>query len=273
MVRAETRNPAAHLSAQIVDAAPSGSNKSVRRRRAAASFGRNFAAAFRVLLGMTETTVMERPAGRNAVTWLGLFISLFAMPVIRQAFLAVTRDPGPGLTLARECCLFLSAGALLWLVRRGEGLPLRSIGIGTSPLGKSLVWGVVIAIACIIPAAILVALTGYGHGQASQSFAKLPLWLVTIVVVRAGVVEELFYRGYAIERLQALGFGRWVSWTVPLGIFAVAHWTGGAANILIALVLGAILTAFYQWRRDLIANMFGHFLVDFVGNVLPVLFS
>jgi uncharacterized protein len=221
----------------------------------------------------TELAVLERPAGKNAVTWFGLGISLFAMIVIRQAFHAIATEPGTALTLAREACQFLSAGALLWLVRKGEGLPLRSIGIGTSPLWKSLAWGAAMAVACVIPAAGLIALTGYGHGPASQSFAKLPLWVVTIIVVRAGVVEELFYRGYAIERLQALGFGRWVSWTVPLTIFAVAHWTGGAANILIALVLGAILTAFYQWRRDLVANMFGHFLVDFVANVLPALFG
>jgi len=217
--------------------------------------------------------VLERPAGRAAVTWLGLFISLFGMIIIRQAFRAITPEPGTALTLAREACQFLSAGALLWLVRRGEGLPLRSIGIGTSPLWKSLAWGAVTAVACIIPAAGLIALTGYGHGPGSQAMAKLPLWVVSIVVIRAGIVEELFYRGYAIERLQALGFGRWVSWAIPLIIFSVAHWTGGAANILIALVLGAILTAFYQWRRDLLANMFGHFLVDFIPNVLLPLFS
>lgn len=169
--------------------------------------------------------------------------------------------------------MFVAAGALLWLVRRGEGLPLRSIGIGTSPLWKSLAWGAVTAVACMIPAALLVALTGHGHGAASQAFAKLPLWVVFIIVVRAGVVEELFYRGYPIERLQALGFGRVVSCVVPLGIFAVAHWTGGGANVLIALVLGGVLTAFYQWRRDLVANMFGHFLVDFVANVLPPVFG
>jgi hypothetical protein len=38
-------------------------------------------------------------------------------------------------------------------------------------------------------------------------------------------------------------------------------------------VLGGILAGFYLWRRDLVANMTGHFLVDFVGNVLPRLFS
>jgi len=30
---------------------------------------------------------------------------------------------------------------------------------------------------------------------------------------------------------------------------------------------------FYLWWRDLVANMLGHFLVDFVANVLPRLFS
>jgi hypothetical protein len=38
-------------------------------------------------------------------------------------------------------------------------------------------------------------------------------------------------------------------------------------------VLGAILAAFYLRHRDLFANMIGHFMVDFVANVLPVLFS
>jgi membrane protease YdiL (CAAX protease family) len=225
------------------------------------------------MTAMSDTTVAERAAGSNAVTWFGLCLSLFSMLVIRQVFRTVSPEPGAALALAREACMFASAGALVWIVRRGEGLPLRSVGIGTSPLWKSLAWGVVIAVACALPAAGITMLTGYGHGSASQAFARLPLWVVFLVVVRAGVVEELFYRGYAIERLQTLGFGRIPSWLIPLTIFAAAHWTGGAANVLIALVLGAILTAFYQWHRDLVANMFGHFLVDFVANVLPALFS
>jgi uncharacterized protein len=217
--------------------------------------------------------VSERPRGTTAITWVGLALSLFSMIVIRQVFRAITPEPGTTLALAREACMFAAAGALVWLVRRGEGLSLRSIGIGTSPAWKSVIWGVVTAVACMLPAAAIASFTHYGHGTASQAFAKLPVWVVSVVVLRAGVVEELFYRAYPIERLQALGFGRVVSWAIPLTIFSVAHWTGGAANILIAFVLGAILTAFYQWRRDLVANMFGHFLVDFVANVVPALFT
>ncbi|MFL6568148.1 MAG: CPBP family intramembrane glutamic endopeptidase, partial [Chthoniobacterales bacterium] len=96
--------------------------------------------------------------------------------------------------------------------------------------------------------------------------------LTTCIVIRAGVVEELCYRGYAIERLHALGLPRNVAAIVPLIIFGIGHWTGGWANIVIALALGGILAAFYLWKRDLLANMVGHFLVDFFGNVLPKLF-
>jgi membrane protease YdiL (CAAX protease family) len=82
------------------------------------------------------------------------------------------------------------------------------------------------------------------------------------------VVEELCYRGYALERLHALGLPRWLAAAVPLVIFGVGHWTGGWANIVIALALGGILAGFFIWRRDLAANMIGHWFVDFVANIL-----
>ena len=42
---------------------------------------------------------------------------------------------------------------------------------------------------------------------------------------------------------------------------------------MIALVLGGILALFFIWRRDLVANMIGHWFVDFIGNVLGRLVS
>ena len=92
---------------------------------------------------------------------------------------------------------------------------------------------------------------------------------MTVIVFRAGFVEELFYRGYAIERLESLGWPQWAAAIVPLVIFAAMHVTGGPVNMLIAFTLGAILTAFYLWRQDLVANMIAHFLVDFIANVVP----
>jgi membrane protease YdiL (CAAX protease family) len=207
------------------------------------------------------------------ITWLGLGIALFAMLIIRQAVLWFYPTLTFDATLWRESLIWIAAIGLIVLVRRGEHLPLTSIGIGTSTGWKSVLWGLVTAIACLAVAGVLVAVTHYNGGQSGEAFSKLPLWLITLVVIRAGVVEELFYRGYAIERLQALGLNRFAAAAVPLIIFGIAHWTGGWANIVIALALGAVLSGFYLWRRDLVANMIAHFLVDFAGNVLPKLFS
>ena len=220
---------------------------------------------------MTEGSAMAKRISR--ATWVGLFLSLFVMLVVRQSVSYFWPTLTFTAAIWKETLLWVSAITLLFIIRRGERLPLTSIGLGTSCLWKSILWGLVIAVASAAAGGVLAALTGYGHGPGSAAFEKLPLWLITLIVLRAGVVEELFYRGYAIERLQAVGLKPAWAAGIPLVIFALGHWTGGAANILIALVLGAILSAFYLWRRDLVANMIGHGPVDFIANVLPNLFS
>jgi membrane protease YdiL (CAAX protease family) len=198
---------------------------------------------------------------------------MFGMLVARQAVSYFL----PGLTFAsslwKELLIWLLAIAMFFIIRRGERLPLSSVGIGTSTWKKSILWGLVITVVCFLVGGVIVYLTHFNGGPLGKAFEKLPLWLITLIVVRAGVVEELFYRGYAIERLQALGLNRYLAAGIPLIIFGLGHWTGGWVNILIALALGAVLCAFYLWRRDLVANMIGHFLVDFLSNVLPRLLS
>jgi membrane protease YdiL (CAAX protease family) len=203
---------------------------------------------------------------RRSWTYLGLFVALFGILVIRAAVYAFYPPFSFPAAIWRESLNVVCAIALLLIMRFGERLSFRSVGFGRATLLKSLGWGVVLTLICMLLGAIVIALTHYTGGSSGAALAKLPVWLVTLIVVRAGVLEELFYRGYAIERLAALG-------TIPLVIFSVGHWTGGWANIVIALVLGAALTFFYLWRRDLVANMIGHFLVDFISNVLPRLFQ
>ncbi len=202
----------------------------------------------------------------SPATWIGLFLSLFAMLVIRYAFVFFVPEMTFAWVILKETLIWVSAAALLVIIQRAEYLPLRSIGLGTARWWMSILWGLVIAVVSAAVVGGLAYLTGYGHGPGSAAFEKLPLWLITLIVFRAGVVEELFYRGCAVERLRMIGL-------IPLVIFSLGHWSGGAANILIALAAGIILTGFYLWRRDLVANMIGHGLVDFVANVLPKLFS
>ena len=228
----------------------------------------NLGAAFALTPGRPSL-----PTRVSRATWAGLAISLFAMVVIRQAFVFFVPEITFGAAVLKEALIWLNAVALIVIIRRGERLPLRSIGLGTARWWKSILWGFVLAVVSAVVVGALAYATSYGHGPGSAAFEKLPLWLITLIVCRAGVVEELFYRGYAIERLRMIGLGRFWSVTIPVVIFSLGHWSGGVANILIALAAGVILTGFYLWRRDLVANMIGHGLVDFVANVLPRLFS
>ncbi|MGI8436687.1 MAG: CPBP family intramembrane glutamic endopeptidase [Chthoniobacterales bacterium] len=214
-----------------------------------------------------------------AATWLGLVVALFGILLARWITarffppLSVAIAAG-GETLARR---FLIGEALIWfcvisllvIIRLGEGRTLRSVHLGTSPIGKSILWGIIIALLCAVAGAVVGFLAHFQGGELAKGLFQCPLWLVVLVVLTAGVAEELFYRGYAIERLQQLGLNRYLAGGIPLLVFGCAHITNGLANVAIALVLGLILTAVYLWRRDLLANMIGHFLVDFVSVVLP----
>jgi CAAX protease family protein len=216
---------------------------------------------------------MHMPSSNRAAispfTWIGLGIALFAMLLVRQVVGLFPPSDTLGAAVCRESLHWLCAVTLLVIVRRGEGLPFTSIGIGTCSFGRSLGWSLLLTIGCLVVGFGIAILTSFHGGKSGEMLGKLPLWLLMLVVARAGAVEELFYRGYAIERLQALGLNKYWAAAVPLAIFSFGHWTGGWANIAIALALGAVLSAHYLWRRDLVANMIAHFAVDFVGVVLP----
>src|SRR5438552_14494906 len=111
---------------------------------------------------MTEGSAMAKRISR--ATWVGLFLSLFVMLLVRQSVSYFW----PTLTFAaaiwKETLIWASAAALLVIIRRGEHLPLRSIGLGTARWWVSISWGLVIAVISAAVVGGLVYLTGYGHG-------------------------------------------------------------------------------------------------------------
>jgi membrane protease YdiL (CAAX protease family) len=205
-------------------------------------------------------------------TWAGLFLSLFGFIALRLTFRGFGASNSITVGVWKELATWIMAGLLIALVRFGERLPLSSIRLGTAPWRQSLRHGATLTGLCGITAYVVILFTGYGHGPGSAEWNKEPIWFGTLAVIRAGIVEELFFRGYAIERLQSIGCGRVVSAAIPLVIFAATHWTGGIPNVIVAFVLGTVITVYYLWRRDLVANMIGHGLSDFLGLVLPRFF-
>ena len=203
----------------------------------------------------------------SSFTWLGLAIALFSLMVGREVVLYFYPTLPLTPVIARELFNWASAIALIFIIRRGERLPFSSVGIRTAHRWRSLGWGIVLTVALIIAgtiAEVVGILTHYQSNQYVQQFTRLPLWLIILTCIRGGVVEELFYRGYAIERLGAIGLNRFWAATIPVLIFSLGHWNAGWLNVLNAFLLGSVLSLFYVWRRDLVANMIGHFLINFI---------
>jgi membrane protease YdiL (CAAX protease family) len=88
-------------------------------------------------------------------------------------------------------------------------------------------------------------------------------------VVTAGVVEEALFRGYAIERLALLTGDVGSAALLALVVFALVHLPAwGPGPVVSFFFTGGVLTAFFVWQEDLLANAFAHICGDARGLVV-----
>jgi membrane protease YdiL (CAAX protease family) len=203
----------------------------------------------------------------------GLVVALFSMPLIVGLFAWLEIPWTPRNVLLRELAIFACAGLLAFIIRRKERLGWDSVGLQRPAAKQTALW-VLISIP-IIAAALAVAaginhLLGLPMGQSADAskFAQLPAWVLVIVIVRAGFVEEFCCRGYAIDRMQRLTGSTALAVALPLLLFAVFHYRQGWAGIIIAFAAGAVLSWIFLFKRNLWIGIIVHFLVDFIPNML-----
>ncbi len=209
-----------------------------------------------------------------AISLFGLVYATLAGPLIITLYAWLY--PGTltnWVVVSRELLILLAAAGLILLILKGENRGLHSIGLHNKHWGKSVLFSLLIMTVCFLAAlGCLLALNAmgisFGQGGEAQRYDHISLWAVSLMVLRAGVVEELFYRGYLMERLEEFS-GRWlVYFLLPAVVFGLLHFRQGIGGILISFVLGLILAWFYWKKRDLKANIIAHFLVDFIPNVI-----
>jgi uncharacterized protein len=153
--------------------------------------------------------------------------------------------------------------AIVWIVIAHERLPLRSIGL-RRPTWRTVAWGLLLWAGVwmlSLLTAPLLRLTGSdGLDEGLQRISVMPLWFRFVVGVTGGLVEETLYRGYAVERLSATLGSPWLGGLIAVTAFALAHVpTWGLGFALAAdLPFGIVMTLFYLWKRDLLANSLAH---------------
>ena len=179
-----------------------------------------------------------------------------------------------GLTkVSEELALWLLLAIVTAIVVFWEKKPLASMGI--RPFSwRSVGWGVLLAAVTIyvtIPA-LTWALRAAGIPAFEEGMAKilvLPLWLRAIAAPTAGVVEDALFIGYAFTRMELLTRSTWLAGTISVAVFSFLHFPHwGLGPALAYLIAVGIAVAFFAWRRDLLANIIAHVIVDGMGLVI-----
>src|SRR3984957_12447972 len=141
-------------------------------------------------------------------TLVGLFIALFSLPIFTAVYRAIAGENHSNWqVLGKELAIFVLVGLLLWLVKDWEPLPMSSIGFGTARSRSSILRGLwlgLILLAVTVGLYLAMRAAGVHLGEDRAGAFRPSLWIVTVSMLRAGIAEEIFYRGYAIERLQSL---------------------------------------------------------------------
>lgn len=153
-----------------------------------------------------------------------------------------------------------------------ERRPLASVSLKAWRWSNMLIGLAAAALTIAGMAVIYLALfpaLGLSQSDGDPVALSTPLWFMAAIVLRAAVFEELFFRGFMIERLTEILGSRWIAATLSLVAFTGSHLGGwGPAHLIVAGFGGFVLTALYLWRRDLVTNMVAHFATNAVGLLL-----
>jgi membrane protease YdiL (CAAX protease family) len=219
----------------------------------------------------------------------GVVAALFAFRGATNPWLQAAAWWTVYLTLADLLCLL----ALVWLTRR-EGMTLMDlVGVRGRAIIKQLAWAPLYLLA-IAPAAGLASIvTRLFYGRTIPPYLGIvdvplagALYSVLIWPIIWAVTEELVYLGYLLPRLKALSGKTWIAVLVVTFFWGLQHlanpfipgWTYVLARVLAAMVaVGGVTLVFAVWRRNLIAMIAAHYIIDlgtaFTIALLPLLRS
>jgi len=215
---------------------------------------------------------MKKSTPVSVYTILGLCFSFLIPFLVLLAFRSISPDPlTNSFVIIRELALFSILGILILIIFKGEKLNLASIGLHNRHWGKSILWSLLIMIvfiAVVLGCLTLFKVIGISYGQGDGKYNQVSLWVMSFMMLRAGIFEEIFYRGYVMERLYKINSNWLVFFLFPSLVFGVMHYQQGIGGIIIATLGGLVMSSFYWKTRDLKAVMIAHFMVDFIPNVL-----
>jgi uncharacterized protein len=208
---------------------------------------------------------IEQVSRPRVVVGIALSVGIFL--VVRVLFPDFAAS-GATVIATREVVLLALAAALVLYVVVLEQLPISELG--WRPRLSSLGWGVAICITLVVASLLTISVArALGFEQDARVLATLarqPAWLLLVVAMTAGIAEEIAFRGVLIDHVGALLRSRHAGAIASVVVFSALHANAWRLTQLFFVLPSAIiLTAFYLWKRDLLACILGHALTDTVG--------
>jgi uncharacterized protein len=216
------------------------------------------------------------PASRAPILLsLGLILvyPLFAVPMQASIHNLIPKIGEADARIVTEAAVWLYAALVLAIALFWERRSLASIGL-RKPSFSSLGFGIggvlAMAGAGALATYVVYGLLHYPEHADAQAGALVggSVIYALCLAVRAGVIEEVFYRGLAIEQLTVFTGHRWLSAIIATLVFVGMHALHFDLVQLVPIAVVAIVLALlYLWRRDLWANIFAHIALDGGGLV------
>lgn len=218
-----------------------------------------------------------------------VFAALFAFRGSTNPWLQAAAWWTVYLTLADLLCLL----ALRWLTRR-EGMTLTDLlGFRGRAILRQFVWTPLYLLAIAPAAGLASVITQLFYGRSMPPYLAIvdvplagALYSVLIWPVIWAITEELVYLGYLLPRLETLSGKTWIAALVVTVFWGLQHlanpfipdWTYALARVLAAMVaVGGVTLVFVVWRRNLVAMIGAHYMIDlataFMVTLLPFLRS
>ncbi|WP_217628992.1 CPBP family intramembrane glutamic endopeptidase [Halopelagius longus] len=207
-----------------------------------------------------ERDAFERP------TVVGLVVALLGIPALSFA----ARTLSVGLHPVAEIALLWSLlGVVLGVVFVWEDRPLRSLGVRRPDRidAAYLLAATVLGFLALAATGPLVEMLGLAQsGQTGMGVEEYGVGIAVAAAVTTGVVEEVLYRGYAIERLAERSESALVAGGLSWAAFTVAHAVSWQLGDLLQVALAALVfTLVYVRRRSLFAVVGAHVLIWLLG--------
>ena len=165
---------------------------------------------------------------------------------------------------------------ILWILFV-EKRTLASIGWKKLTLKTTFIWigfGLIIFILFGIITTVIQALDLELNQDIAQLIAGQSIPVLMLIALRAGIVEEVLYRGFAYERIYDLTKSKWLAALIPVILFTLIHLSWGVGHLVFVFIAAGIFMLMYISKRNLALIIIAHFVTDVLALlVLPMMLS